>query len=141
MHVSKAIAEGVSNGTWVYHDPALGQARTHDRPPPQVRIASDVMLYTPEEAEKLGLLRKPVTLAAVRSALSRADRQASGTGSRVRPGSVLGGARLQSLLGDALGGRAARERGAERTGQPFSRCGDRGNGSIRSDRRRAFGSG
>ena len=129
-HVNDAISKGISNGTWVYHDPAQGRARAHDQPPRQVRISSDVMLYTPEEAERLGLLRKPVTLAAVRSALKRAGRDSAsrrhaadttsrageaephatvaegerGVGARVSLGPALEGAELRSLLGDALGG-------------------------------------
>ena len=52
----KAIAAGIRNGTWVFHDEASGTVLTGQQPQGQVRIAEDVMLYAVERAKELGLL-------------------------------------------------------------------------------------
>ena len=90
--VSDAIGAGVRNGTWVYYDPVTREAFTPDRTPPVVRIADDVMLYTRERAEQLGLLAQKVTLASVISVM-----EASQAGR-------AGGDQLRNDLEEALGG-------------------------------------
>ena len=90
--VSDAIGAGVRNGTWVYYDPATREAFTPDSPPPVVRIADDVMLYTRERAEQLGLLAQKVTLASVISIM-----EANQAGR-------AGGDQLRNQLEEALGG-------------------------------------
>jgi len=57
--IVKAIAAGVGNGAWVCHDEASGAVLTRQEPHGQVRIAEDVLLYTVERAQELGLLPEP----------------------------------------------------------------------------------
>lgn len=90
--VSDAISSGIRNGTWVYFDPQSNRSHTQDDPPPAVRVAGDVMLYTRHRAESLGLLSKKVSLAAVISAV---DGNSAGS---------IGGLQLRGELADALGG-------------------------------------
>ena len=90
--VSDAIGAGVRNGTWVYFDTATRETGTPDAPPPAVRIADDVMLYTRDRAERLGLLAQKVTLAAV---ISTVDGERTGR---------VSGDQLRRQLEDVLGG-------------------------------------
>ena len=57
--IVKAIAAGVRNGTWVCQDAASGAVSTRHDPAAGARIAEDVMLYTVERAEELGLPATP----------------------------------------------------------------------------------
>lgn len=56
--IVKAITAGARNGTWVCHDAASGTVLTKQQSEGQVRIAADSMLYTPERATELGLLKQ-----------------------------------------------------------------------------------
>ncbi len=55
--IVKAIISGIRNGTWICHDPALGAVYTQNDPPSSVGISGEVILYTAEKAEQLGLLK------------------------------------------------------------------------------------
>lgn len=90
--INDAIVAGVRNGTWVYYDADRERAYTATSAPPAVRIASDAWLYSPERAHELGLLRKPVTLTVILSAL---DGTESGT---------IDGSHLRTALENATGG-------------------------------------
>ena len=56
--IVKAITAGARNGTWVCHDAASDTVLTKQQSQGQVRIAVDSMLYTPERAMELGLLKQ-----------------------------------------------------------------------------------
>lgn len=90
--IDDAIVAGVRNGTWVYYDADRERAYTAKSPPPSVRIASDHWLYSPERAHELGLLRKPVTLAAIVGAID------------LTGGGTIDGSQLRGALETATGG-------------------------------------
>ena len=56
--LKKTIRNGVSQGTWVYYDTVEGWGYGRASPTPMVQIAEDAILYTPEEARRLGLRMK-----------------------------------------------------------------------------------
>jgi hypothetical protein len=53
--LKKTIRNGVNQGTWVYYDTAEQIGYGTVSPAPMVQISEDVILYTPEEAKRLGL--------------------------------------------------------------------------------------
>ncbi len=53
--LKKTIREGVSNGVWVYFDPAEQTGYGPDSPAPLVHISDEAMLYVPEEAKRRGI--------------------------------------------------------------------------------------
>jgi hypothetical protein len=53
--LKKTVRNGVSQGTWVYYDTAEQIGYGTASPAPMVQISEDVVLYTPEEAKRLGL--------------------------------------------------------------------------------------
>ena len=53
--LKKTIRNGIDQGIWVYFDTETQRAYGKDAPPPPVQISEDVVLYLPEEAERLGL--------------------------------------------------------------------------------------
>jgi hypothetical protein len=55
-----AIREGVRNGSWVYYDIQAQRAWQASDPPPPVQLSDEALLYTPAEAERLGLLGREV---------------------------------------------------------------------------------
>ena len=60
--LKEAIRDGAANGSWVYFDPERQQAWTSDDAAPPVALDGGALLYTPEKAEELKLLRKPVRI-------------------------------------------------------------------------------
>ena len=60
--LKEAIRDGVANGSWVYFDPERQQAWTSGDAAPPVALDGGALLYTPERAEELKLLRKPVRI-------------------------------------------------------------------------------
>jgi Protein of unknown function (DUF499) len=50
------IRDGVRNGSWVYYDIQAQRAWQASDPPPPVQLSEEALLYTPAEAERLGLL-------------------------------------------------------------------------------------
>ncbi len=65
-----AIRDGIKNGTWVYFDAQAQRVVTANDPAPQVVIAADSVLYTPERAAELGLLGRPLAWADVDALMS-----------------------------------------------------------------------
>jgi hypothetical protein len=53
--LKKTIRNGIDQGIWVYFDTDSQRAYGKDAPPPPVQISEDIILYTPEEAKRLGL--------------------------------------------------------------------------------------
>jgi len=53
--LKKTIRNGIDQGIWVYFDTDSQRAYGKDAPPPPVHISEDSVLYTPEEAKRLGL--------------------------------------------------------------------------------------
>ena len=53
--LKKTIRNGISQGIWVYYDTADQIGYGPSSPTPMVQISEDVVLYTPEEARRLGL--------------------------------------------------------------------------------------
>jgi len=53
--LKKTVRNGVSQGTWVYYDTAGQIGYGTASPAPMVQISEDAVLYTPEEARRLGL--------------------------------------------------------------------------------------
>lgn len=53
--LKKAIRDGVQQGLWVYYDPQEQTGYGTVSPAPLVQISADTVLYTPEEAARLGL--------------------------------------------------------------------------------------
>ena len=53
--LKKTIRNGIDQGIWVYFDTDSQRAYGKDAPPPPVQISEDTILYTPEEANRLGL--------------------------------------------------------------------------------------
>jgi hypothetical protein len=51
-----AIRDGVRNGSWIYYDIQAQRAWQASDPPPPVQLSDEALLYTLEEAERLGLL-------------------------------------------------------------------------------------
>jgi hypothetical protein len=51
-----AIRDGVRNGSWVYYDIQAQRAWQASDPPAPVQLSDEALLYTPAEAERLGLL-------------------------------------------------------------------------------------
>jgi hypothetical protein len=49
----KTIQNGVKTGVWVYYDAAEEFGYDQDSPPPAWQINDDILLYTPEEVERL----------------------------------------------------------------------------------------
>jgi hypothetical protein len=56
--LKKTIKNGVEQGIWVYYEPETGKAYNIQTTVPLVKISEDVQLYTPEEADRLGLFKK-----------------------------------------------------------------------------------
>lgn len=53
--LKKTIRNGIEQGTWVYFDSDTQRGYGKGAPPPPLHISEDTMLYTPEEAERLGI--------------------------------------------------------------------------------------
>jgi len=53
--LKRTIREGIKNGTWVYFDAAEQIGYGLLSPAPMIQFGEDTLLYTPEEAKKLGL--------------------------------------------------------------------------------------
>ena len=53
--LKKTIRNGVSQGVWIYYDTAEQIGYGTASPAPMVQISEDAILYTPEEARRLGL--------------------------------------------------------------------------------------
>ncbi len=53
--LKRAIKDGVQQGLWVYYDPQEQAGYGAVSPAPLIQISADVLLYTPEEAAKLGI--------------------------------------------------------------------------------------
>jgi hypothetical protein len=53
--LKKTVRNGISQGLWVYYDTADQIGYGTASPAPMVQIGEDVVLYTPEEARRLGL--------------------------------------------------------------------------------------
>lgn len=53
--LKKTIRNGIDQGTWVYFDTMTQRAYGKEAPSPPVQLSEDAILYTPEEAERLGL--------------------------------------------------------------------------------------
>ena len=53
--LKRTIREGVKNGIWVYFDAAEQIGYGPHSPAPIIQFSDDTLLYTPEEAKKLGL--------------------------------------------------------------------------------------
>jgi hypothetical protein len=68
--LKETIRDGVKNGTWIYYDSDQQRAWTANEPPPPVALESSAILYTPERAEELGLLRRPLRIDDVSTVLS-----------------------------------------------------------------------
>jgi predicted AAA+ superfamily ATPase len=58
--LKKTIKAGVAQGTWVYFDSAEQVGYAKNSPPPLIQVSEDALLYTPEEAARLGLRIKGV---------------------------------------------------------------------------------
>lgn len=58
--LKKTIRAGVAGGTWVYFDSAEQCGYSKESPQPLVEISDDAVLYTPDEARRLGLRIKGV---------------------------------------------------------------------------------
>lgn len=91
--VRTTISAGIQNGAWVYYDARSERAYSAGRTPPSVRVDSDAWLYSQDKARQLGLLRRPVTLDLIHSALDRPD-----------GGGATTGPALRSRLEDDIGG-------------------------------------
>lgn len=89
--LTQTISAGVRNGTWVYFDPEAERAWGKDDPPSSIRTSADTLLYTPDRAAELNLLRKRVDWDAISAVLTNS------TG-------PCDGARLRRELAVALGG-------------------------------------
>lgn len=53
--LKKSIRDGVQHGVWVYYDSGEGVGYGTVSPAPMTQITDDVILYTPEHAEQLGV--------------------------------------------------------------------------------------
>ncbi len=53
--LKKTIRNGIGQGVWVYYDTVDGIGYGPSSPTPMVQIGEDAVLYTPEEARRLGL--------------------------------------------------------------------------------------
>jgi hypothetical protein len=53
--LKKTIREGVKNGTWIYFDATEQIGYSPSSPAPMIQFSEDALLYTPEEAKRLGL--------------------------------------------------------------------------------------
>ncbi|GAB4547126.1 MAG: DUF499 domain-containing protein [Anaerolineae bacterium] len=53
--LKKTIRNGITQGVWVYYDSASQTGYSDISPPPSIQISEDILLYTPEEARRLGL--------------------------------------------------------------------------------------
>ena len=53
--LKKTVRNGINQGTWVYYDTEEQIGYGTASPAPLVQISEDVVLYTPEEAKRLGL--------------------------------------------------------------------------------------
>ena len=53
--LKKTVRNGINQGTWVYYDTAEQIGYGSASPAPMVQISDDVILYTPEEAQRLSL--------------------------------------------------------------------------------------
>lgn len=58
--LKKTVRNGIGQGTWIYYDTAEQIGYGTASPAPLVQISEDVILYTPEEARRLGLRIKGV---------------------------------------------------------------------------------
>lgn len=56
--LKKTIRNGVSQGVWIYYDSAEEPGYGADSPLPAIQIIEDTLLYTPEEARRIGLTIK-----------------------------------------------------------------------------------
>ena len=115
--LTQTIQAGISNGTWVYYDPDTRQAHGKGGPPPAIRIAADTLLYTPDRAAELNLLRKPVTWAAINAAVTSNTGRFDGTGLRRELTTALAGEPPKAEVLSAL---AAAVRAGRRIAVGFS---------------------
>lgn len=53
--LKKTIKAGVGQGTWIYFDPAEQVGYGKDSPAPLVQLSDEAILYTPEEAARIGV--------------------------------------------------------------------------------------
>lgn len=53
--IKKTVKNGVDQKVWVYYDSQEGFAYDHESPPPVWQISDQVLLYLPEEAQRLNL--------------------------------------------------------------------------------------
>jgi hypothetical protein len=53
--LKKTIREGVQKGNWIYYPASEGIGYGEPSPNPMVEISEDVILYTPEEAQRVGV--------------------------------------------------------------------------------------
>jgi hypothetical protein len=53
--LKKAIRDGAKQGVWIYYDPQEKVGYGPPSPAPLVQIDEDTLLYTPEEARRLGI--------------------------------------------------------------------------------------
>jgi hypothetical protein len=53
--LKKTIREGVQKGTWVYYATSEGAGYGEPSPAPMVEISEDATLYTPDEAQRVGI--------------------------------------------------------------------------------------
>lgn len=53
--LKKTVRNGINQGVWVYYDTEAQIGYGSKSPAPMVQISEDVILYTPEEAKRLGL--------------------------------------------------------------------------------------
>lgn len=58
--LKKTIKAGVGQGTWIYFDSAEQVGYGKDSPAPLIQVSEDGLLYTPDEATRLGLRIKGV---------------------------------------------------------------------------------
>ncbi len=56
--LKKTIRDGAKQGTWIYYDPGEQVGYGPPSPQPLVQISEDAVLYTPEEAKRLGIAIK-----------------------------------------------------------------------------------
>jgi hypothetical protein len=53
--LKRTIRDGVKQGVWIYYDPHEQAGYGPPSPAPLVQLSEDVLLYTPEEARRLGI--------------------------------------------------------------------------------------
>src|SRR5262249_12797845 len=53
--LKRTVREGINKDIWVYYQPDEKIGYGTASPPPLIEISEDVLLYTPEEAKRLGI--------------------------------------------------------------------------------------